>query len=270
MNNEEVISHHGILGQRWGFRRFQNPDGSLTPAGRKRAQKLKGEYKALTGKKLKGKIPEDNPDNKKIHDLTDKELSDRITRLKNEREAHALENDLSSNGSKFRKAVRERATAALLDAGQQVLTQWFKKQGIKLFGMDTKPIEDEYTKLKKELDISNAKKNLRINDDFFKKKEQEDRAEAEAKKKAKQAEKNAKKEARERERQIDKTIDAWERQQEANREFAREMESQRNARQKYDASDTDRGKSVVKDAVYIEKEPSRLSYKEQYLLPYKK
>lgn len=34
MNN--VISHHGILGQKWGIRRFQNPDGSLTQAGKKR------------------------------------------------------------------------------------------------------------------------------------------------------------------------------------------------------------------------------------------
>ncbi|MBO7452702.1 MAG: hypothetical protein J6U54_20425 [Clostridiales bacterium] len=30
------LAHHGIKGQKWGVRRFQNPDGSLTPAGRKR------------------------------------------------------------------------------------------------------------------------------------------------------------------------------------------------------------------------------------------
>ena len=33
---EEYLAHHGIKGQRWGVRRFQNPDGSLTSAGKQR------------------------------------------------------------------------------------------------------------------------------------------------------------------------------------------------------------------------------------------
>lgn len=32
----ECLYHHGIMGQKWGIRRFQNKDGSLTEAGRKR------------------------------------------------------------------------------------------------------------------------------------------------------------------------------------------------------------------------------------------
>lgn len=31
-----TLAHHGILGQKWGVRRYQNKDGSLTPAGKTR------------------------------------------------------------------------------------------------------------------------------------------------------------------------------------------------------------------------------------------
>lgn len=52
MNNE--LYHHGIKGQRWGIRRFQNKDGSLKAAGEKRyygEHSLERKYEQITGEK---------------------------------------------------------------------------------------------------------------------------------------------------------------------------------------------------------------------------
>lgn len=63
------LYHHGTKGMRWGIRRYQNKDGSLTPAGKKRynkeLEKLKQEKRALKNQeRTKAKL-------KKLNDLQD-------------------------------------------------------------------------------------------------------------------------------------------------------------------------------------------------------
>jgi len=58
----EIIYHSGIKGMKWGVRRYQNPDGSLTPAGKKRynktLEKVRAEEKALKEKAKVAKTTE--------------------------------------------------------------------------------------------------------------------------------------------------------------------------------------------------------------------
>lgn len=60
--SSEDISHHGIIGQKWGVRRYQNPDGTLTAAGRKRYGSYSSKVKQMKSiaNKISNKVKEDS------------------------------------------------------------------------------------------------------------------------------------------------------------------------------------------------------------------
>lgn len=67
------LYHHGIKGQEWGVRRFQNPDGSLTPEGRRRySQNFYNELKTATKGRLSGKDEE-------VAEIARRNIGSRIT-----------------------------------------------------------------------------------------------------------------------------------------------------------------------------------------------
>lgn len=86
------ICHSGILGMKWGIRRFQNKDGSLTPQGKVRYRN-NGLSKGLglfTKKEAKGdavKVPKGKKIRKRhLSELTSEEIREKISRLKIENE----------------------------------------------------------------------------------------------------------------------------------------------------------------------------------------
>lgn len=89
MDNNQLY-HHGVKGMKWGQRRYQNKDGTLTNAGKKRynkeLEKLKQEQKVLKNKqrtqakidKLE-KMRKDIDDAKKAMDEPDKPSDGTLT-----------------------------------------------------------------------------------------------------------------------------------------------------------------------------------------------
>jgi hypothetical protein len=54
ISNDAYLAHHGILGQKWGVRRFQNPDGTRTAAGKVRYNGNDGKKQGIIDKVMAG------------------------------------------------------------------------------------------------------------------------------------------------------------------------------------------------------------------------
>lgn len=105
------LYHHGIKGQKWGVRRFQNPDGSLTAAGKRRADK---EVRKQSRKQRDWNA-------KNAAQLSDEELTAQILRLQREKQLKDLTAQTVRPGRKKTVDLLERygtqAMGAIVTAG---------------------------------------------------------------------------------------------------------------------------------------------------------
>lgn len=117
MTNE--LYHHGIKGQKWGIRRYQNADGSLKEAGKKRYSS--DDYKAIStglqsasnASRNASNIATQSASRKRKRDsnkedlsqLSDQELQKRVNRMNLERNYKSLKSENVASGREYAGSI---------------------------------------------------------------------------------------------------------------------------------------------------------------------
>ena len=153
MHNE--LYHHGIKGQKWGVRRYQNSDGSLTETGRLRvkgANRKSNLIKEQLGMNV----------DKRVFYKHDKEASKSVSLNKGQKVYHVTPKEI--------KQLRDgqdlfiSATKTDRDIYKSFLTMMMRRKG---FGLDT-PIKEVEFKLKENLRSPSNDDQRKIFDSIYK------------------------------------------------------------------------------------------------------
>ena len=148
-NYTTELWHHGIMGMKWGIRRYQNPDGSLTTAGKirygnknrleasvnKKAAKLQRKYNDLTGKSIrqnnaaKDKTDEEarkkDSKSKSISEMSSEELQAAINRINLEKTYLQTMESVNprkvSRGQKFIDSFKDQAVNSISKGAAEAL-----------------------------------------------------------------------------------------------------------------------------------------------------
>lgn len=177
--------HHGTKGMKWGVRRYQNKDGSLTAAGKKRrtlgqaihdhkvnkkrkaalekareakAAKKKAEEKAKVAAEKrqkaleKGRIP--------LKKMTDAELKAYKTRLQSEKDVKDLVMETRPMKRLMHKTWSDAIVPGITEGGKQLIKDTINKHGKELLGLDGKKTKSALEALEEEARVWKAKENI--------------------------------------------------------------------------------------------------------------
>ena len=147
MNNE--LQHHGTKGMKWGVRRYQNKDGSLTALGKKRL----GQTSVGSSKKKakKEKVKTETPKKKSVSEMSDDELKKAINRARDEDTYNSLRPEKTPAGKRFFRALGRNVIApAATAAGKRFLENALNKAADSLLKDVADP--DSIDALKKEFE----------------------------------------------------------------------------------------------------------------------
>lgn len=126
---EYELYHHGIKGMRWGVRRYQNKDGSLTPAGKKRQAKLESKLEKLGGKKSSSDDADNTQSTKKksASEMSDAELDRAINRARKEDEYNRLRPEPVANAKPRNHLIEDVLKPAAINAGRNFMQNAMSK-----------------------------------------------------------------------------------------------------------------------------------------------
>lgn len=161
LDDTNVIEHHGVLGQKWGKRRFQNPDGSLTPEGRRRLgikEQKRANKEAKAESKQQKKANKLEAQKRKIINKVDVEKFNKHLAKFSDREIQEFQtrkrileqmNQKPDAESKFRSTVGK--VSGTVDTARKLLDSYNRAAGLinDVTGEESVPVYSLEAKVKK-------------------------------------------------------------------------------------------------------------------------
>ena len=182
MENNE-LQHWGIKGQKWGVRRYQNADGTLTAAGKKRYNKeltkLREEKKVLENKRKtqakidkldamrkeiddmkSGKKPAAESGKKSIKDMSNEELEAAITRAKLEKDYRDAHPEVVSRGKQYMDKLLDKVIEKSPSTAVNLVDDYLDDRVRKALGLKKTDDKSVSEKLKQTLEDAKNKRDL--------------------------------------------------------------------------------------------------------------